>query len=158
MVERFRIAAYTRISVDLELDRDIAEAEKDQAEDHQDQLETVIDLVEQMLRAEAQSYIDALKDQKEAYSDLIDAKKKALRITEDQLAYEKEMKDYAKDASKLQAQIDLLAQDWRTPVHPAEIRHFQVRLRLARLFLFLKLPLEQAQTMRSHAATRNKDL
>ena len=52
----------------LELDRDIAEAEKDQAEEHKDQLDNVIDLVEDMIRQEAEDYIDALEDQKDAYA------------------------------------------------------------------------------------------
>ena len=132
----------------LELDRDIAEAEKDQAEDHQDQLETVIDLVEQMLRAEAQSYIDALEDQKKAYSDLIDAKKEALQLTEDQLAYEKEMKDYAKDASKLQAQIDLLARD---DSRAAAAKRAELEEQLAELLE------EQQQAQRDETLDRTED-
>lgn len=132
----------------LELDRDIAEAEKDQAEDHQDQLETVIDLVEQMIRQEAQDYVDALEDQKDAYAELIDAKKEALRLSENELEFQKEMNDYAKDASKLQAQIDLLARD---DSRAAAAKRAELEEQLAELLE------EQQQAQRDETLDRTED-
>lgn len=95
----------------LELDREIAEAEKDQFEERQDQLDTILDLVEATIRQESEDYIDSLEKQKEAYQDIIDAKKKSLQLTENELSYQEEMADYAKDISKLQSEIELLSRD-----------------------------------------------
>ena len=59
----------------LELKRDIADAQKDIYKDQQDDLETLLDLVEDMLRQEADDYIEVLRKQKDTFNDLIDKKK-----------------------------------------------------------------------------------
>lgn len=91
--------------------RDYSDAKKDAYEEEQDDLKTIIDLVEDMVRQEAQDKIDALNDQKDAYNDIIDAKKKSLKLTEDELAYQEEMDDYARDLSDINARIEVLRLD-----------------------------------------------
>jgi len=92
-------------------ERELAEARKDYYEERQDQLDTILDLIEDMLRQEAEDYIDSLEKQKDAYQDIIDAKKKSLQLTERELDYQDEMNDSAQEISKLQARIAVLSRD-----------------------------------------------
>lgn len=100
-----------RVNYMIEKEREYAEAKKSAYEDQQDQLNNIIDLVEAMIRQETQDQIDALEKQKDSYSDIIDAKKESLRITEQELSYQEEMDNYATDIAKLQSEIATLALD-----------------------------------------------
>ena len=100
-----------RVNYMIEKEREYAEAKKSAYEDQQNQLNNIIDLVEAMIRQETQDQIDALEKQKDSYSDIIDAKKESLRITERELSYQEEMDNYAADIAKLQSEIATLALD-----------------------------------------------
>ena len=95
----------------LELKRQIAETQKDIYNDQQSDLESLLDLVESMIRQEAEDHIDSLEKQKEAYEEIIDAKKKSIELTERELDFQDKLNDYAKDEAKLKSQIETLALD-----------------------------------------------
>jgi len=63
-----------------EKQREIAQARKEFYEDQRDNLQTILDLTEDMVRQEAQDVLDGLEKQKDAYSEIIEKKKKSLAI------------------------------------------------------------------------------
>ena len=84
---------------------------KSQYEENQNQLDTVIDLIENALRQEANDYIDSLNKQVDAYNEIIDAKKESLSLTQKELDYQDDLNSSANEITKLQSEIALLKHD-----------------------------------------------
>ena len=76
-----------------------------------DSLEEILDIVEKMLRQESEDMVDALEGQKDRYRDIIDLKKQSLRLTDQELSYNREIDDKVREIAKLQARIDQLSLD-----------------------------------------------
>ena len=76
-----------------------------------DSLEEILDMVEKMLRQESEDMVDALEGQKDRYRDIIDLKKQSLRLTDQELSYNREIDDKVREIAKLQARIDQLSLD-----------------------------------------------
>lgn len=95
----------------LKVQREIQEALNDRYDDEKDQLDEIMDLVESLVRQETEDKIDALEEQIDKYSEIIDKKKKSLQMTEDELDYIDEMNDLASQIAKKQAEIAVLSRD-----------------------------------------------
>lgn len=87
------------------------EDRKAQYEEDQDQINTVIDLIENALRQEANDYIDSLNKQIDAYKEIIDAKKESLSLTQQELDYQDDLNNSANEITQLQSEIALLQHD-----------------------------------------------
>lgn len=135
---------------ELRLDclRDFNDEQKEVFEEHQDQLQTITDLVEDMLRQEAEDYITALEDQLDAYKDIIDAKKEALELTERELDFQDKLNDYAKDEAKLIAEINMLELD---DSREAQAKKAELQQELA------ELQEERARELRDETIDRTTD-
>lgn len=74
-------------------------------------LDDILHYVMDMLKQKVQDQIDALGDMKDAYSELIDEKKKSLDATKTEESYGKKRAKQLKEIAKLQARIDMLSLD-----------------------------------------------
>ena len=77
----------------------------------QEGMEDIVDYVMDMLADRLEQQVDALEEQREAYSDIIDLKKESLEATKEEADYQKSLSEKIKDIAKLQARIDLLKLD-----------------------------------------------
>ena len=138
--------AYGDLVMDVE--RELQEAMNDRYDEQKDQLDEISDLVEETLRWEAKERIKSLEEAIDKYNDIIDAKKKSLQITEDELSYQDEMNDLATQISKKQAEIAVLSRD--------DSRAGQAKLAQAQEEL-AELLKEQNQTVRDETIDRTED-
>lgn len=76
-----------------------------------DAIQNIIDITREMIEEEYQDSIDAIEKQTDAYNDLIDAKKKALRVDKEANDYNKKVAEKTKEIAKLQSRIALLSLD-----------------------------------------------
>ena len=74
-------------------------------------IENMTDLVEKLVRQEAKDHIDALNRQSEEYKKLIDKKKEALQLAQQELTFQEEMADLASEIAKKQLEVDNLSRD-----------------------------------------------
>ena len=74
-------------------------------------IENMTDLVEKLVRQEAKDHIDALNKQSEEYKKLIDKKKEALQLAQQELTFQEEMADLASEIAKKQLEVDNLSRD-----------------------------------------------
>ena len=132
----------------LELKRDIADAQKDIYKDQQDDLETLLDLVEDMLRQEADDYIEVLRKQKDTFNDLIDKKKEMLQLAEDELALQEELEDGNRQMADIQNQIAILSRD-DSRAAKAKIAELQKEL--------ADLQRDQNKTIRDETLSKTED-
>ena len=89
----------------------ISDATSDSVSNMRDGLDDILHYVMEMLKQRVQDQIDALEDMKDAYGELIDAKKKSLEATKTEESYEKKRAKKLKEIAKLQARIDMLSLD-----------------------------------------------
>lgn len=132
----------------LELKRDIADAQKDIYKDQQDNLETLLDLVEDMLRQEADDYIEVLRKQEQTFNDLIDKKKEMLQLAEDELALQEELEDGNRQMADIQNQIAILSRD-DSRAAKAKIAELQKEL--------ANLQRDQNKTIRDETLSKTED-
>lgn len=90
-----------------EVERELKNAQKET----KNQFDDIFKLVEQLIRREKQDLIDALDKQKDKYDDIISKKKESLQLTEDELSYQDDLADYAKEEAKLRQKIAALSRD-----------------------------------------------
>lgn len=133
----------------LKVQREIQEALNDRYDDEKDKLDEIMDLVEDLVRQETEDKIDALEEQIDKYSEIIDKKKKSLQMTEDELDYIDEMNDLASQIAKKQAEIAVLSRD---DSRAGRSKLAQAQEELADL---LK---QQQQTQRDETLDRTEDM
>lgn len=133
----------------LKVQREIQEALNDRYDDEKDKLDEIMDLVEDLVRQETEDKIDALEEQIDKYSGIIDKKKKSLQMTEDELDYIDEMNDLASQIAKKQAEIAVLSRD---DSRAGRSKLAQAQEELADL---LK---QQQQTQRDETLDRTEDM
>ena len=83
----------------------------DELEKVQNGLNDILDYVMDMLKQRIQDQIDGLEDMKDAYSEIIDLKKKSLQASKDEATQSKTMATRLRKIAKLQARIDALSLD-----------------------------------------------
>lgn len=83
----------------------------DELEKMQNGLNDILDYVMDMLKQRIQDQIDGLEDMKDAYSEIIDLKKKSLQASKDEATQSKTMATRLRKIAKLQARIDALSLD-----------------------------------------------
>lgn len=83
----------------------------DTASDSVGGLDDLINYVMEMLKQRLQDQVDTIEDMKDAYGELIEAKKESLQATRDEESYEKKRSKQLKEIAKLQARIDMLSLD-----------------------------------------------
>lgn len=106
-LEKDTDAAKQYLALLKEVDRELKNAQKET----KNQFDDIFKLVEQLIRREKQDLIDALDKQKDKYDDIISKKKESLRLTEDELSYQDDLTDYAKEETKLRQKISALSRD-----------------------------------------------
>ena len=74
-------------------------------------LNTILELTQDMIKWENEQLIDALEQEKEDYSDIIDQKKELIRLAKEQADRESSVAEKLEEAAKLQAQIAQLSLD-----------------------------------------------
>lgn len=93
------------------IQQDYIDLWKQQLGDTQESLNSILDLVKEMIKQEAEDLIDALEKQSDAYREIIEMKKRSLELTEKEREYQEGVKDKTDEISKLQARIDALSLD-----------------------------------------------
>lgn len=76
-----------------------------------DALQTILSMTQDMIKWENEQYIKTLEDEKDAYKDIVDAKKESLQLSKKQDDHEADVAEKLKKIAKLQNQIDLLSLD-----------------------------------------------
>lgn len=89
----------------------VSDATSDSVGNMREGLDDILHYVMDMLKQKVQDQIDALGDMKDAYSELIDEKKKSLDATKTEESYGKKRAKQLKEIAKLQARIDMLSLD-----------------------------------------------
>ncbi len=84
---------------------------KEGAKNQQDALEKILDLTEDLIKAEAEDRIDAIEDEIDAYQKIIDLKKESLRSSKEENDYAKSVAEKTSEIAKMQARIDQLKLD-----------------------------------------------
>lgn len=84
---------------------------KESAKNQQDALEKILDLTEDLIKAEAEDRIDAIEDEIDAYQKIIDLKKESLRSSKEENDYAKSVAEKTSEIAKMQARIDQLKLD-----------------------------------------------
>ena len=74
-------------------------------------MDDIVNYTMSMLKQRTEDQIDAIEDMKKSYSELIDHKKKSLRLTQSENSYQRNLRDKLKEIANLQAQIDILSLD-----------------------------------------------
>lgn len=92
-------------------EEDALNKQKDLLDKRKKALESIRDMVVEIIKKEKEDEIEALEEQKTIYTDIINAKKESLRLSERQRALDDKINESTDDISKLQAQADLLALD-----------------------------------------------
>ena len=87
------------------------ENELDAIQESKDSIQDLIDLVSDMMKHELEEQIDALEKQKDLYSEIVDEKKKSLDLTREENEYQKQLEEYNRDLTELQAKAAVLALD-----------------------------------------------
>ena len=87
------------------------EAIREAHEETKDALDTILDLTKDLIKWETQNQVDALNDQIDAYSKIIELKKKSLATSKEQDNYEKNVSDKVKKIAEIQAKITQLDRD-----------------------------------------------
>ena len=127
-----------------EVEREMVQAQKEIKSQYDD----IFELVERLIRQEKQDLIQALNKQKDKYDEIIAKKKESLQITEDELNYQDQLADYAKQEAKLRTQIATLSRD--------DSR--EAKAKVAELTEQLNDLIDEKQrTIRSETITRTQD-
>lgn len=113
-----------------------------------DAMKDLLDLTKDMIVQEKEDMIDALEEQKSAYADIIDLKKKSIELTEQERSYQEELDDKSAEMAKLQARIDALSLD---DSREAQIERGSLLEQLAELQKDLE------DTQREHSIEAQKD-
>lgn len=82
-----------------------------QIPDASDALDDILDMTEELIKAENEDMIDALKEQVEQWNKIIEAKQEALRIAKEEEDYDKKVSEYAASIAETQAKIIQLSLD-----------------------------------------------
>lgn len=84
---------------------------KESIDGQQDALEKILELTEDLIKAEAEDRIEAIEDEIDAYKKIINLKKESLKASKDENDYAKSVAEKTKEIGKLQARIDMLKLD-----------------------------------------------
>ena len=95
----------------MEVMRELKEAQDDVYDSQESDLNNIIDLVEKLIRQEAQDRIDALNEQVDKYNEIIDQKKESLELTEKELSFQEDMADLSTQIARKQQEIEMLSRD-----------------------------------------------
>lgn len=95
----------------MELERQIKQAQDEVYNNEKDHLDEITDMVENMLRQEAEDRIEALEKSVDKYQEIINKKKEALELTQKELSFQEDMADLATKIAKKQAEVDVLSRD-----------------------------------------------
>lgn len=80
-------------------------------DDQQDALEKILDLTEDLVKAEAKDRIEAIEGEIDAYKKIIDLKKESLKASKDENDYAKSVAEKTKEIAQMQTRIDQLKLD-----------------------------------------------
>ena len=137
-------AAKQYLKLIKEVNRELVNA-KAEAKDKYDD---IFQLVEQLVRQEKKDLIDALEKQKDKYDDIIAKKKESLQLTENELDYQDQLSDYAKQEAKLRTQIASLSRDTS---REAKAKRAELQEQLDQLLV------EKNRTVRQETISRTND-
>ena len=137
-------AAKQYLKLIKEVNRELVNA-KAEAKDKYDD---IFKLVEQLVRQEKKDLIDALEKQKDKYDDIIAKKKEILQLTENELDYQDQLSDYAKQEAKLRTQIASLSRDTS---REAKAKRAELQEQLDQLLV------EKNRTVRQETISRTND-
>lgn len=76
-----------------------------------DGLSEIISLTQDLIQWESEQKIESLEEEKDAYRDIIEAKKELLQLSKEQEDHEDDVADKLKEIAKLQSRIDQLSLD-----------------------------------------------
>lgn len=110
IVENINKMRAIAVSVHTDLTKDENEL-SEQYDKQKDALDKILQYTEDLIRAETNDHIQAIKDEIEAYRKIIDLKKESLQQTKEEADYQDEVSEKVKDIAKLQAKADMLALD-----------------------------------------------
>lgn len=95
----------------LDLERQKKQEQDALYEKEKEHLNDITDLVEDLIRQEAQDRIDALNKSVDQYQEIINKKKESLDLTQKELSFQEDMADLATKIAKKQAEVDMLSRD-----------------------------------------------
>lgn len=86
----------------------VAEKTSDTLKEMQDGVDGILKYVEDMIRHEVESQVDALEDLKDSYSELVELKKESLDASKNESEYTEQVAELTNKIAKIQSEIDLL--------------------------------------------------
>lgn len=89
----------------------VQNTQKDIYDEQKDSLQDILDMVEAIIRQEAEDAVDAYEKQKDIVRDMVDLKKQSLRLTERERSYNKNVTELTAEIAKKQARLQQLKLD-----------------------------------------------
>ena len=93
------------------IEDEVASIQEDAYEKQAGYVNDLIDLTEELIRQETEDHIDALKEEKDMYSELIQQRKDLINLSRDQDTYERDRQNKLKEIQKVQERIAALDLD-----------------------------------------------
>lgn len=93
------------------IEDEVASIQEDAYEKQAGYVNDLIDLTEELIRQETEDHIDALEEEKDMYSELIQQRKDLINLSRDQDTYERDRQNKLKEIQKVQERIAALDLD-----------------------------------------------
>ena len=107
-INKFRSIATTTVKT---IRKQVRNSVQNETKDYKSALDDVLKLVEDLIKYEHEQMVDALEDQRDLYTELIQKKKDLLQQTKDEEDYESNVSKKLKEISHIQDQINRLSLD-----------------------------------------------
>ena len=107
-INKFRSIATTTVKT---IRKQVRNSVQNETKDYKSALDDVLKLVEDLIKYEHEQMVDALEDQRDLYTELIQKKKDLLQQTKDEEDYESNVSKKLKEISRIQDQINRLSLD-----------------------------------------------